>query len=318
MKQRLFIGSSFEGLDVAHAVQEVLQHYFYVTPWSQGVFKPSTTALNSLLSILDESDYGIFVFTPDDIATIRDQTKRVVRDNVVFELGLFIGRLGVASSFWLVPSGCDDLHLPSDLLGVQPATYDASHPNIVASVGPACSQIRRAIKADCGRAAKTDSRSSLEEEEDQQSQTDLAIGLSDALGKKTIRLGNEDIPLLGVLMALSDVLNKGFRPGTGEYDYVFCHVWRALSQEANDELVKKLRGLERMTKRYSDHIAEIHEAISEVEQQYEIDTAHLLSPLIASGAVSNVDEGEWGGGVHFRLSDAGNEVLKRLLFASED
>lgn len=144
-KARLFVGSSSESLDFANAVQETLQHYFYVTVWSQGVFKPSKSSLESLIETLDDSDFGIFVFAPDDILKIRKKEKDSVRDNVIFELGLFIGRLGRDHSFIIAPLKAGDLHLPSDLIGMEPAKYDESHPNKTASLGPACTQIKRAI-----------------------------------------------------------------------------------------------------------------------------------------------------------------------------
>ncbi|MEY9409888.1 hypothetical protein ABH989_004354 [Bradyrhizobium ottawaense] len=88
------------------------------------------------------------MLAPDDVTTIRDATVRTARDNVVFELGLFIGRLGSDRCFLIVPRGLDNLHLPTDLLGLTPATYDSDRQdeNLVAALGPACSRIRKAIK----------------------------------------------------------------------------------------------------------------------------------------------------------------------------
>lgn len=146
-KARLFVGSSSESLDFANAVQEILHHYYYVTVWSQGVFKPSRSSLESLIDTLDNSDFGIFIFAPDDILKIREKEKDSVRDNVIFELGLFIGRLGRDHSFIITPQHTGDLHLPSDLIGMEPAKYDETHPNKTASLGPACTQIKRAIDA---------------------------------------------------------------------------------------------------------------------------------------------------------------------------
>src|SRR4051812_34741330 len=104
-KPRLFIGSSVEGLPIAHAIQENLDHEAEVTVWPQGVFKLSVTAVDSLLRVLEPADFGIFVFSPDDIIFLRGQDQRVVRDNVVFELGLFIGKLGRQRSFVVLPRG---------------------------------------------------------------------------------------------------------------------------------------------------------------------------------------------------------------------
>ncbi|MFS1985958.1 TIR domain-containing protein [Vibrio breoganii] len=39
-------------------------------------------------------DAAIFVLSPDDVVKIRGTEQTVTRDNVVFELGMFIGRLG--------------------------------------------------------------------------------------------------------------------------------------------------------------------------------------------------------------------------------
>lgn len=73
MKPRLFIGSSTEGLPIARAIQEELQDIVYAKVWDQGTFKPSSTTLDDLLEILRESDFGIFVFSPDDILRLRER-----------------------------------------------------------------------------------------------------------------------------------------------------------------------------------------------------------------------------------------------------
>jgi len=148
MKPRIFIGSSVEHLNLAYAVQENLEHEVEPTVWSQGVFEPSRTAMASLLDQIEESDFGLFIFSPDDITAIRDVKKRTVRDNVIFELGLFIGRLGAERCFIVVPRGFDDLHLPTDLTGLTPASFDADRQdgNLQAALGPACNRVLRAIK----------------------------------------------------------------------------------------------------------------------------------------------------------------------------
>lgn len=152
MKSNLFIGSSVEGLDVAYAVQENLDHSVEVTVWSQGVFKASGGTLETLTESLNLFDYAVFVFSADDTAAIKHQNVSVVRDNVIFELGLFIGRIGKERCFFILPRGEEKLHLPTDLLGVTPLTFDAhrSDKNLVAALGPACNQIRN-ISATKGR-----------------------------------------------------------------------------------------------------------------------------------------------------------------------
>lgn len=148
MKPRLFIGSSVEQLNLAYAVQENVEHNVEPTVWTQGVFTPSRTAMASLLDQLEECDFGLFIFAPDDVTAIRDEQKRTVRDNVVFELGLFAGRLGPERCFIIVPRGQEELHLPTDLTGMTPASFDADRQdgNMSAALGPACNRILRAIQ----------------------------------------------------------------------------------------------------------------------------------------------------------------------------
>lgn len=124
MRPRLFIGSSREGLSIAYASQQNLRHDAEITVWDQGVFELSSTALDSLIKVLDKSDFGMFVFSPDDLLIIRGEENQAVRDNVVFELGLFIGHLGKDRCFILVPEGTDRLRIASDLIGITPATFE--------------------------------------------------------------------------------------------------------------------------------------------------------------------------------------------------
>ena len=148
MKPTLFVGSSTESLDVAYAAQRNLEDVAEVVVWTQGIFALSQSFLESLLDALDDSEFGLFIFAPDDVTTMRDAAMRTVRDNVLFELGLFIGRLGRDRSFILMPRGLPDFHLPTDLLGLGTATFNPpSRPErLQAALGPACHDIRAAIR----------------------------------------------------------------------------------------------------------------------------------------------------------------------------
>lgn len=147
IKPPLFIGSSKESLDIAYALQENLQSVAEVTVWDQGIFTLSQPAISSLLKVINNSKFGVFILSPDDVTKIRDKDYPTARDNLIFELGLFIGRLGLERTFFVIPQDAKDMHLPSDLLGLTPAYFDANRKdrNFRAALGPACNQIRQAI-----------------------------------------------------------------------------------------------------------------------------------------------------------------------------
>ena len=137
----MFIASSTDHLDLAYAAQEGLEHDVEPTVWTQGVFTLSRSTMSGLLDVVGESDFGLFVFAPSDITAINEAEQQTVRDNVIFELGLFIGRLGQERCFIVMPRNVDDLHLPTDLVGVTIATFDANRQdgNLVAALGPVSS-----------------------------------------------------------------------------------------------------------------------------------------------------------------------------------
>lgn len=108
---------------MCRAVQMELRDDFDVQNWKQGVFKLSRDVLDSLLDVLDRSDAGIFILRGDDLTTSRGASTPSVRDNVILELGMFIGRLGRDRTFMLTPKG-DRPELPSDLDGITTADYE--------------------------------------------------------------------------------------------------------------------------------------------------------------------------------------------------
>lgn len=142
-KPRLFIASSVESLPVAEAVNVNLDHEFEVTLWKNGTFKLSSTVIDDLVEKSSFVDFALFIFAPEDIATIRNRQEHVVRDNVIFEMGLFVGAIGKSRSFILKPRDIE-MHLPTDLLGVTPADYDSgrSDYDLVSATNRACTLIK--------------------------------------------------------------------------------------------------------------------------------------------------------------------------------
>ena len=146
-RPRVFIGSSVEGLPVAEAIEFDLQYFADVTLWDQGVFHPSAGTLASLAEEADQVDFAILVLTADDVTTRRGQTYITARDNVIFELGFFMGWLGPDRTF-IVSSRDKSPTLPSDLAGITVATFaDRADGNMDAAVGPASTQLKDAMQA---------------------------------------------------------------------------------------------------------------------------------------------------------------------------
>ena len=144
----LFIASSAEALKIAYAVQSNLAKVAEVTVWDQDVFRPSYFILESLISQLDRHDFAIFLIGLEDAAIIREREFKVGRDNVIFELGLFTGSLGLKRCYIIHPRIDEEFHLPSDLMGVNVLTYDPhrTDKNWKAELNPACDSISDLIK----------------------------------------------------------------------------------------------------------------------------------------------------------------------------
>jgi predicted nucleotide-binding protein len=148
-KARIFISSSTRNIAIAEEVQQNLRHLADVIVWNQGVFRTPVRALDSLLEQLDRSDYGIFVFAADDITVSGGRRRQSVRDNVLFEYGLFVGRLGKKKNWLMLPSSATDtLRMASDLFGIRPLIYDDARPERrAAAIGEACYDIRVTLEA---------------------------------------------------------------------------------------------------------------------------------------------------------------------------
>lgn len=122
-KPVVFIGSSKEGLKEAEFVSKSLGRGPIVpTLWSKGVFQVSKTSIEDLCRMTIESDFAILVITPDDIVISRGKKKIYPRDNVIFELGLFMGAIGRERAFIINPKKID-FKIPTDLLGVTTLEY---------------------------------------------------------------------------------------------------------------------------------------------------------------------------------------------------
>ena len=82
---------------------------------------------------------------PDDEVVSRNEKSDAPRDNVIFELGLFIGALSHKRTFMIMPREYD-IKIPTDLLGLTLLSYKSGDfSDLAALVAPACNQLRNTI-----------------------------------------------------------------------------------------------------------------------------------------------------------------------------
>ena len=145
-KPKLFIGSSSEGLDVAQVAFELISRKIDCVLWDHDVFQLSESTLGSLIRATKEFNFALFILGPDDITESRGVVSASPRDNLLFELGLFMGALGRRRSLVLA-SDNTDLKLPSDIAGISFPSYSydnfLSNPKSALTIG--CNQIERHI-----------------------------------------------------------------------------------------------------------------------------------------------------------------------------
>ena len=143
----LFIGSSQEALPLAIALAaKIPADVATVRLWSEGVFGTSHFPIEDLATLLQCADYAAIVASPDDIVMSRGSELQSPRDNIVFELGLFMGALSRHRTFLVVPRGID-IKIPTDLLGINTARFDPSARRPQAAMKAAAKEIVAAIRA---------------------------------------------------------------------------------------------------------------------------------------------------------------------------
>ncbi|MBU1438359.1 MAG: nucleotide-binding protein [Gammaproteobacteria bacterium] len=146
---RVFIGSSTEYLNIAESLQQGLSRCADVEIWNQGIFKASEVVFSKLTSVARDFDAAVFVISPDDFVSKLAEEIKQPRDNILFEIGLFMGVLG-ANKVWLVVSRSEKLSLPSDFQGLCLITWQMQRSgNLNASLGEACTEIKNLLATRC-------------------------------------------------------------------------------------------------------------------------------------------------------------------------
>lgn len=137
---RVFVASSSEQIKVAKAVAEALNSpKLEAKVWDEETFNFSAAYIESLEDELDRADFAIVILTGDDPGNIRENDVNLPRDNVIFELGLFMGRLGRERCFFFVARD-SRTRIASDLSGVKQVEFDLDTQapdsyNLVSQVG---------------------------------------------------------------------------------------------------------------------------------------------------------------------------------------
>lgn len=134
---KVFIGSSGECLK--HLTKERFKQKLAnaigckvkeVTYWREDhLWKNLSGAFDSIQNFALDYDYAVLVGFPDDIIQSRGKEAYVPRDNVIFELGFFLGQLGPKRTYFMSPAkitnsaGVADFKILSDLLGSNAVLY---------------------------------------------------------------------------------------------------------------------------------------------------------------------------------------------------
>jgi len=123
---RVFVASSSEQIETAERIARVLSGApeLEVQVWNKGAFDFSASYMESLELAVEQTDFAVVVLTADDKAKVRRDHVKLPRDNVNFELGLFIGGLGRRRCFFFI-DGESRTRIASDLSGIEPVTFYA-------------------------------------------------------------------------------------------------------------------------------------------------------------------------------------------------
>jgi hypothetical protein len=135
-KPRIFIGSSEESYNVVRALAVNLGKEFEVVAWTQ-IFRLGQSFIDDLLETTGNVDFATFIFSGDDLIALKKEKLdcRVVRDNVVFEMGLFVGSIGKSRCFIVKPKD-KNIIFPTDIVGITYTDYDEerSDENLVSAL----------------------------------------------------------------------------------------------------------------------------------------------------------------------------------------
>lgn len=145
---QIFIICSAEALAIAEAIRIGLEHVARTVIWSDDkIFPPGGYPIEALEEQVAHSDFGIALTEPDDLVLSRDRLSSTPRDNVIFELGFFMARLGRHRTLLLTPRR-EEVKLPSDFKGLTPIPYFAGDDprQLSVDLGPTIDKIKSIVR----------------------------------------------------------------------------------------------------------------------------------------------------------------------------
>jgi predicted nucleotide-binding protein len=146
-RSRVFIGSSTETLPIAKALRDALLSHADVLVWHDA-FHPGEMLLSAIVNLVSQYDFGVFIFSPDDELRIRKFEYTAVRDNVLFEAGVFMGGLGPQRTFLVtVKKSGKNQRMASDLAGFVTAGRAISKGSDKWDVMQPAKQIQRVVES---------------------------------------------------------------------------------------------------------------------------------------------------------------------------
>jgi prolyl-tRNA editing enzyme YbaK/EbsC (Cys-tRNA(Pro) deacylase) len=124
-KPRIFVGASSEAEDIDRQVTRIIESLGAEAIGWRDVFRPGDYPLDVLVDLPSSIDGALLIATPDDPTVCRLINLMSPRDNVIFELGIFISRLGKRRTgiVHVVPTNQPPAALPTDLNGLTVIKY---------------------------------------------------------------------------------------------------------------------------------------------------------------------------------------------------
>lgn len=145
-KPRIFLASSSEAGDLLTELFVLISKgdWCLVRPWNFSTFEAGKSFFDSLYDNTRDIDFAVILYTGDDQTSSRGVTQAAPRDNVIFELGFFLARLGPEAV--IVVSPINVPKIPSDYSGYAVLSYDPSTGSPTEYLTPAAAQVKLQLK----------------------------------------------------------------------------------------------------------------------------------------------------------------------------